>query len=212
MEKRVDAGGAGGPPAGCLEKENRARMSMRPHHLPSSGAAGSRTSGSRAMLVQKVLRHMSKSMARLEAAPPKALVARNRSRRALHGEGRASSRPREQGVSGMSPKSPVDTARTNPGPPRMRPVALSRGRDALPRVRCGIGCDAMGCGHTIFEPLYYIVKSIRSHVFRQGGESLRRRAPAKRMERFAFASIPRPFRTAGRGLPALPTDRQIRMF
>ena len=38
--------------------------------LPSSGAAGSRTSGSRAMLVQKVLRHLPKSMARLKAAPP----------------------------------------------------------------------------------------------------------------------------------------------
>ena len=56
-------------------------------------------------------------------------------RYALQLEGRASSRPRERGVPGMSLKSPVDTARTKPGPPRMRLVARSTGRDALPRVR-----------------------------------------------------------------------------
>ncbi|MBR4189487.1 MAG: hypothetical protein IKQ55_05935, partial [Kiritimatiellae bacterium] len=63
-----------------METENRPKKSMFSHHLPSSGAAGSRTSGSRAMVVQKVLRHfrgcgilprhISKLMARLEAAPP----------------------------------------------------------------------------------------------------------------------------------------------
>ena len=38
---------------------------------------------------------------------------------ALHGEGRASSRPRARGVPVMSQKSPADTARTKPGPPGM---------------------------------------------------------------------------------------------
>ena len=56
MGKRVGPGGAGVPPAGCLEMENRSKKNMFLHDLPSSGAAGSRTSGSRAMLVQKVLR------------------------------------------------------------------------------------------------------------------------------------------------------------
>jgi hypothetical protein len=54
---------------------------MFPHNLPSSGATGSRTSGSRATLVQKVLRHfrgcgilprrVSKSKARLESRTSK---------------------------------------------------------------------------------------------------------------------------------------------
>ncbi len=40
--------------------------------------------------------------------------------RALHGEGRASSRPRGRGVAGMSRKRPVETPRTELGPPGMR--------------------------------------------------------------------------------------------
>ena len=50
-------------------------------------------------------------------------------------EGRALSRPRDRGVSGMSLKRPVDTARTKPGPPRMRLGTPSKGRAAFCRGR-----------------------------------------------------------------------------
>ena len=81
MEKRVISGGAGVPPAGRMEMENRLKLPVFSHNLPSNGAARSRTSGSRAMLFQEVLRHfrgcgilprrLSKSIARLKAAPPR---------------------------------------------------------------------------------------------------------------------------------------------
>ena len=50
----------------------------------------------------------------------KRMVARKRDRGALHGEGRAPSRPRGRGVPGMSQQRPVETARTKPGPPGIR--------------------------------------------------------------------------------------------
>ncbi len=53
MEKRLPFGGAGVPPR-VLDGDG---VSILPHNLPSISAADSRTFGSLALLVQKVLRH-----------------------------------------------------------------------------------------------------------------------------------------------------------